>query len=169
MASRVEVKKLVVGAAELYGKTVSEFGLEMWINAIAGFEYALLAEAFQDYVTQGKFMPTPADIVARISPVITDEMKAVDAANRIIDAMAKFGHTNQDKAQEYMGTVAWEIVVREGGWLSLCARVTNDDLPILKAQWRELAKSVMTQARAGKLGEAPQLPDTVKKLLEVRK
>jgi hypothetical protein len=54
-----------------------------------------------------------------------------------------------------------------GGWDHLCQTVTNAQVPIYQAQWRELAKSLRRRAKQGLLDIAPTLLDPPKKSQEL--
>jgi hypothetical protein len=148
--------------AELCGKDLSMDTVALYDRLLfPAYQYDDLATALEKIIANRgdrDAFPSVKTISDQINPTVDDEALAAEAATRLVGSIARFGYVDPRGAREYMGEVAWAIVEREGGWTSLCERVTTNQLPSLKAQWRELAKALMTKARAGKLDQAPALP-----------
>lgn len=102
--------------------------------------------------------PSVKTIKEQLDPSVDDEALAAEAATRLAGSIGRYGYTNPAEARAYMGEVAWAIVEREGGWQGLCERTKENQIPTLKAQWRQLAVALMAKSRAGKLNDAPALP-----------
>lgn len=156
---RKMVQKILVTMADFYSRKISADAISLISDALSDLDGQQVITALKKYMTgaDSKFFPLPGQIRAMISPEASGDQLALEAANKIIEAMGKFGWTNPEKAREFMGPLAWEVVVRDGGWVSLCERTKNDDLPILRAQWRELAKVVSVrqkQAEQAALGDS---------------
>lgn len=152
-----EIKKLLVGLAEYYGITLTPTRLAMYAEDLEDLDISLIAGAIKNIRRNPnqKFFPLPAAIREEIQGNQRDE--AVEAANRIVQAMGKYGYTNPERARSFIGELGWRVVEREGGWQALCERTTNDDLPTLKAQWRELAAVTQRRIERGH-DQAPALP-----------
>lgn len=138
------IKSLIITTNLYYGKKLDDTVVLMQVQDLQDLPVDDIVEAFTKYRIDpaNRFAPLPANIRALIAPEVSDEQVGVEAASRIIEAMARVGWVDPQGARAFMGEIAWEVVVREGGWTALCERTKNDDLPILKAQWRELAKVV---------------------------
>ena len=154
----IELKKMLLGMAEVYGDVFSELRLETYCNMLRDIPIHRLSQAIQEILANPnqRRMPLPAEIRARASGEVSSDQEAVLASNRIVEAMHKFGYPNPTEARRFMGELAWSVVESEGGWESLCERTTADHLPALKAQWRELAKAI--QARGKSTGRPPEIP-----------
>lgn len=156
-----KLKAIILATNMYYGRELRDDVLLMQVSDLADLSFDAVAQAYVNYRRNPKNRqpPLPADILEAVNPgnVVSPEQDAVEASNRIIQAMTRYGWTNPDRAREFIGELGWMIVEREGGWRDLCERTTNDDLPILKAQWRELAKALRSRAEAGKLDKAPRL------------
>jgi hypothetical protein len=102
--------------------------------------------------------PSVADIRGKIIPAVNVDAEAIEAANRILEAIRIHGYNQPAKAQEFMGEIAWLIVERQGGWLTLCEDLQVDQVPTVRAQWRELAKSLILRRQSGADIAPPALP-----------
>jgi len=158
----IEIKKLLVGLAEYFGTTLSEPQKKMYSEDLEKYELKSLAEAIEKIRIDPKqeFFPRPAKIIEIMEGNRKDE--ALEAVGRIITAMGKFGSHNLEKSKAFIGELGWRVVDREGGWASLCQRTTDQDLPILKAQWRDMAVALQNRASAGRDNEAPKMLNTHK-------
>lgn len=141
---RKHVQKLMVVLAEVYNRQISQAAIGVMADALMDLDGAAVVTALKKYISDpnSKGFPMPGQIRSMVSPEMSSDQLAVEAASKIVEAMAKFGWTNADNARTFMGEIAWDVVTREGGWTALCERTNNDDLPFLKSQWRELAKVV---------------------------
>lgn len=169
MTTRAQLARQIVGMAEAFGKNVTETGLRFYLDSLADLPIEDVNRAIVELAKSCRMMPTIAEIRAKANPAeaVTDEHRAVETANRIVEAISEFGWVDPAGAQAFLGDLGWKVVERDGGWLSVCTRTTNDDLPIIKAQWRELAKALMAMSKAGILDQPIGLPGNDKqKLLE---
>lgn len=165
---RKHVQKMLLALADLYGRQLSAPAVGLMSDALMDLDGKSVIEALNKYMRDpaSRSFPMPGAIRAMIVPEVTGDQVALEAANRIVEAMGKYGWTNPEKAREFMGEIAWEVVKRDGGWAALCERTNNDDLPILKAQWRELAKVV--RIRQEQKPSVPFLEGSRQKQLEDR-
>lgn len=96
-----------------------------------------VAVAIRKIVTTNKFFPTVAEIieVARGTPLD----QATEACAEIIKSIHEFGFYRGKEAMIALGDL-WPVVEGVGGWNYICS-LSNNELGILRAQIRELAKS----------------------------
>lgn len=111
----------------------------------------------------GQKFPTPRQIIEKFKPVIDDESQAKEAASRIVESVSRFGWNNIDRARAWIGELGWAVVQRQGGWIEVCTTLSHNNIGILQAQWRELAKSMCVRARQGLLDIPPDIPKAEKK------
>jgi hypothetical protein len=158
-----QIKLLLNGLAEYYGVTLTPSRLAMYAEDLEDLPIDVLGMAIRTIRRNPahKFFPLPSAIREEILGSAKDE--ALEAANRLIEAMHKYGYTNPERAKAHMGDLAWHIVEREGGWTNLCQRVQSDDLPTLKAQFREFAAATLRRGASGLGGRAPMLARSDKK------
>lgn len=134
-----------------YDAELKTFGYDKVVQALDQF--------FDDIGTHGKF-PSINQIKAKLGAVtFSDEEVARDAISRIRYAIGRFGHNNWDLAKDHIGTLGEHIVQTMGGWETVCSFSSYDDLDFALVQAREYAKVAIKKGNAGKLDEAPALPD----------
>lgn len=101
-----------------------------------------------------------------------DRSKATELANRVWDAIERFGYAQPEDAEQYLGPIGWAFVNNSGRWVSICS--IEGERTTYIAQWRDSIMSLLVKSRAGvPLGTAPaldygkitQLPDVVQKAL----
>lgn len=167
-----ELKKAVIGLAEVFGLELSETRLALYAEALADLPEVEVRRAIVLMLRDPtlKRFPTPAEIRERITPTGNPDHDAIEAANRIVEALSKFGGCNADleapKARAFIGELGWKVVEREGGWSRLVEDVTTPQLPTIKAQWRELAKAIQGRARMGTLDTAPGIPGPAQEMVQ---
>lgn len=151
------------GLAKLVGFTLTPELVELYDRGMRRFGYDRALKAVEEHIItrrgQDRF-PSIGDLVRLIQPEENDDDAAVEVAGRIFDAIARFGYWNPKEAQDYVGEVGWLVVARNGGWAALCEGTLSRNVPALKAQFREMALSILRRARAGTLGQAPRLPSS---------
>lgn len=136
-----EIKKLLIGLAEYYDYDMSAQKLGMFAEDLEDIDPGILAEAIKAIRKDPtvRFFPRPAQIRERIFG--NPEDQAEEAAGKIHQAIVKFGWARPEEARGFMGEIAWHVVGRCGGWQKLCEATYDDQIPILKAQWRKAAAS----------------------------
>jgi hypothetical protein len=156
-----ELKAAIVGLAELFRESLSARQLALYAEALSEFSPEEVKRAIREIALEDPTVtryPLPSVIRARIRPPKNALAEANEAANRIVGAMEKFGWNNADAAREYIGELGWAVVERQGSWASLCENTKANDIPILKAQWREQAKAIYERARLGHHDTPPAIP-----------
>jgi len=156
----MSIKKLIIGMAEVYGTELSVPRLDLYVELLSDIPKSEVEIAIRDILRDPgqKFFPLPAVIRERAAPQMNPEHEAIEAASRITQAIAKFGWNNQELAEKFIGPLGWRIVERDGGWSHICESVMADEIPIRRAQWREIGKALQARARLGMSDTPPQLP-----------
>ncbi len=65
-----------------------------------------------------------------------------DIANKIGDAINRFGAYRPDDAKEWLGELGWETVKRHGSWWDLCNIETYAELEHRKRDMKKTAESI---------------------------
>jgi hypothetical protein len=168
--SQKGIKKVLIGLGEFYNEHLSDARLAMYAAILSDCDACGVEESAMTLMrdpTQTR-MPVAAVIRDRAMGFSNPDHEAIEAASRIPEAMKRFGYPDSTAAREFIGELGWRVVEREGGWEKLCHRVTTDQLPTLKAQWREMAKAVSGRSRNGS-EDAPRIPGVSDKSLRVLK
>lgn len=160
MSNEREIAKIVIGLAEYYDKVPTAAQIEMYVQDLSSLTPQELIEAVKRYRNDPKNdrFPLPAKLKAMVKPPELDEDLAKEAAARIVGAVAKIGPYETERAKAYIGELGWEVVVRQGGWESVCIALDYHNQGTLQAQWRELALSLIRRTRIGLVEKPPMLP-----------
>lgn len=161
MGDRREIGRIVAALAEYYDKVLSATQLAMYVEDLLDLDAEQLTRAVREYRQDPKNdrFPLPAKLKALIRPPETLDAEAREAAARVITAVSRCGPYQPALAREYVGSLGWEIVKQQGGWLAVCEMLSSYDvIPTLQAQWRDLAMALGRRARIGSLSNAPELP-----------
>lgn len=108
---------------------------------------------------KNEYFPRPiSKLMGYRRPTLSDDDMSVDIATRILGAVRKFGHTGYGEAKTYMGEVGQLAVERMGGWFHLCHSLNSENQNMMFAQFRTIAKSLLSQAHLGLIDTVPALP-----------
>jgi len=141
----INVKKSIVMLAEFFGTALSENQVNMYAAVLSKIDEDLLRETIGSIMENSKFtrFPLPAQILAEAGYSSRDQnSKAKELASKIIQAVSKFGWSNQAEAMAFIGPIGEDIVRRWGGWAYVCQNLgTTIDLTTFQAQIRDLAEA----------------------------
>lgn len=162
-SEKQQLKALVVATAMYYSQDIPDTVLEMFVEDLEDLPFIAVAQALKDVRRDPKTIrcPLPALIRNRIQPAETDENQALAAVSRVISAVSRFGWNNAGQAREYIGELGWSLVQLDGGWMTVCETLNQDNLGTMRAQWRQLAMSQIQRAKSGTINQAPALPVSV--------
>lgn len=140
--------RLVAALGEYYDKALTSTQIAAYTDDLMSLEPAELGNAILIYRNdpRNERFPLPVKLKAMIGQVINPDDEAVLIAGRILNAISRIGPYESARAKAAIGEVGWQVVECEGGWETLC-EIQTDDLPIRKAQWRNLAKSFLESPR----------------------
>lgn len=157
---RQSLKALLVTTAYYYAQQIRDEVLQMMVDDLNDLPFDLIVSAIKESRRDPKItrLPLPAQIRNRIQPVVSDEDEAREAAARIISAVSQCGHSGGSGARSYIGEVGWEVVRRQGGWVSICESMSHQNKTHMQAQFRDLALSIIHRSRSGTLELPPALP-----------
>lgn len=156
MTKLAEIMKLVAALGEYYSWPLTPGQVAMYAEDLMCLEPQQLAQAIISYRNDPRNdrFPLPVKLKAMVGAAVNPEDEAVQISGRILGAIASIGPYNTQRAREVIGEIGWQVVQMEGGWQTLC-EVQTDDIPIRKAQWRNLAKSLIEHPRRS---SSPALP-----------
>lgn len=157
-----EYAKLVAGLGEYYSKELTPSQIDMFSDDLMSLSPTELTQAIISYRRnpENKFFPLPGQLIGIIRPTITATDEANEVASAIINAVGKDGHTNPERAKQRIGELAWEVVVRFGGWKHICESLNPQNEGVFRAQIRGLAETVSKKALRGELDQKPALPQS---------
>jgi len=160
MLTTEQFTKICGGATALLPRYAPDFKnpaiVEFWYQEFGNDPN--FQKALHKAVTTLESFPTIAKIRELLGKgEVPNDKKAIDASDRIINAVEKYGSYRWSDAKQYMGELGWQIVQNNGGWENVC-EVTYKELPIVKAQYRESAKALLEKAKFGDINAPPKLP-----------
>jgi hypothetical protein len=124
--------ELVAGVAAFYNQSFSEFANNVWWNAMAPYDFAAVADAFNRHAVNpdaGKFMPKPADIVRMLQGSTQDSALAAWAkVDRAIRTVGTYRSVVFDDA------LVHRVLADMGGWVLLGTR-TEDEWPFQRNEF----------------------------------
>lgn len=161
---RTALGETIIFTAEYYGRPLTRPIVSMMIDDLSDLIFDEVIQAYKQYRRneKNKSFPLPAQIRAMVQEQENPEASAREAAARIIDAVGKYGWNNPTRAQNYIGSLGWEVVMRAGGWVNICQTLSFDNVATIQAQLRELGLVLYSKARFGN-DSAPALPTHSKK------
>ncbi len=133
---------------EYYDKRLTANQLGMYVEDLTDLSADELRAACKLYRQDAKNerFPLPAKLIALARPKDSPEDAGREIAAGIIDAVFKAGWNNPEKARAIMGEVGWAIISRMGGWQNFCQELTNENMPTMRAQIRDLAMTTVRRA-----------------------
>jgi len=140
-----EIAKLLTMTAALYDKELNEMLLELFYNALDGFELERIKAAFTQHVKRSRFFPKPADIIEIMRGTGDDlESRAIQQANLVWCSIASVGHG----ATVLFKDPVTNAVVEQcfGGWCQLAGESKEREL-----KWflKDFEKYFRVYAKAG--------------------
>ena len=141
-----------------YVESLRPFGLEKSRQALMRLARAAKV---------GRGLPSIDEILELVAPAEVAEIEGADdaavVAGLIEKALVSFGSSRVGgsftRQREMIGELGWAVVGER--WQHICDTTKNDDLPTLKAQWRNEVKGASARAKA-MLPAAPSLPGGVR-------
>lgn len=148
MTKQAEIMRLLAALGEYYDKPLTPTQLAAYSEDLMDMEPEQLAHAIKIYRNDPRHdrFPLPVKLKAMVGQTTNPEDEAVLIAGRILNAIARIGPYEPARAKMAIGPVGWQVVECEGGWETIC-EIQTDDIPIRKAQWRNLAKSFLESPR----------------------
>lgn len=111
--------EIMTATSEVYGKPISQIGIDMWFGDLRKYDIRQIYRAFQAHrqdPKNGKFMPKPSDIIRHIDG-LPDEL-AVNAWAKVIEAIRRVGSWG---SVEFDDMAIHQVVTQMGGWSKLCS------------------------------------------------
>lgn len=144
-AEKQKLKSLFVATSMYYSHEIPDPALQLYVDDLADLPFEIVAQALVTIRRDPKTTrcPLPAVIRSRITPAPDVDSQAIMLSGRIVEAISKIGPYRERQAREFIGEPGWRIVTMQGGWSSLC-QIESDELGVRTAQWRQLAKAVLT-------------------------
>ena len=156
-------KEILLKLAAVYdhGDKINDLMLTLQAEHLSQWPIEEVAAGATAYMADSKnsFFPRPVhSIMEYVHPTVDKRAIAVAISAKIWACIGKYGYPGADRAKADIGEAGWEVVKQRGGWVSVCEESNTASPGIFQAQLRDLAESVITRSRAGKLNDEIKLP-----------
>lgn len=124
----------LAGVHDFYGKDLSDFATQVWVEAVKGFELQQVTKALSAHLMdpeKGQFMPKPADLVRQLQGTQTD--RALVAWGKVAGAMSSVGAYSDVVFDD---PIIHLCVTDAGGWPKFC-RTTFEEQSYLQHRFCE--------------------------------
>ncbi len=141
--------EVLAGVHDFYGKDMSDFAAELWLEAMRTFDLHQVSKALSGHLMdpdRGQFMPKPADIVRQLQGTQTD--RALVAWGKVTAAIGQVGAYTDVVFDDPLIHLC---IVDAGGWPKVC-RTTYEEQSYLQHRFCEAYRAY---ARRGDPGEYP--------------
>ena len=147
--------EILEGLAIYYRAQITPTQFAMYAEDLAHLTPEQLIHACREYRKNPahKFFPLPAELMAIVKPIETELDLGQEVASKVIGAVSKFGSYRGEEARTWIGEIGWECAKRMGGWVTICAELTEENKGTFFAQIRGLAQTLNRQAKAGTLDQ----------------
>lgn len=122
----------ISGVMGFYGKGVSTFALDVWWNALKGYDLAAVVDAFNRHLANpdaGQYAPKPADIIRMLQGSTQDS--ALRAWAKVDQAVRRVG-TYADVV--FDDPLIHRVIQDMGGWIGLGSK-TEDEWPFVAKEF----------------------------------
>ena len=122
----------ISGVMSFYGKGVSTFQLDVWWNALKGYELDAVSDAFNRHLANpdvGQFAPKPADIIRMLQGSTQDS--ALRAWAKVDKAVRQVG-TYEDVV--FDDAIIHRVITDMGGWIGFGSK-GDDEWPFVAKEF----------------------------------
>jgi hypothetical protein len=152
--------KLVIAETFFYysQRPIEEVGLKVYTKDLLDLDADKVVQAFEDWRRNpgNRRFPLPADIRGILSPTVSVEGQAREAAAKVVGGPARFGSYRHEDARAWIGELGWEAMSSMyGGWANFCGELQTRQIPQVQAQIRDLCMAILE--RQSKRPSAPAI------------
>jgi len=126
--------KLLTAVCALHERSLHEYVIEIYWQALVGFEFRAVKQAFEAHIKHphtGQFMPKPADILRYLQG--DHEVQALQAWSRLQQALREIGG---NQTVVFDDPLLHQVVEEMGGWISFAER-TQQSMDFLVHEFKK--------------------------------
>jgi hypothetical protein len=149
---RIMVGEKWLAVAQMFSRELNQVALKMLLDSVSDLDCNKVCESLDKWVRTSKLgrHPYPAEIREMVNPTLDSDSKGKLAASRVVEAVSRFGYSNQDDARKFIGELGWDAVRRFGGWQYVCENLgATIQLSTFQAQVRDICTSTDKAALIG--------------------
>lgn len=136
------LKEALVITADICGRQLSDAAIRAYAEDLACHDYPKVIGALKILRKKGRF-PSIGEVENIISPELSQKDEALEISGNIVKAMSKFGWSNPQEAEAFIGELGWETVKRFGGWRHLCGTINSENQSYLVNQLNQILESMI--------------------------
>lgn len=161
-----EFRNAIMGLAKAIPKFAQNFGDPAFLHIWYGSFQEFTLEEFQigcrlAINTQDEF-PSIKTLKGLCRGNIQDPQEIGQSiAQKIGEAIVKFGGYSGARAEEWLGELAWKVVIRHGGWWDICNIESYQAMEFLKREMAKTATSIYLQYEAHGEEKKLALPEKI--------
>jgi hypothetical protein len=151
------IKLELIKLAMVTNHELTELAANVYVENLSDLPQDQVIQAIRGWVKKERFFPAISDLRKNLcADSQTPREKADVVANRIWDAIARFGWNNPEKAKAYIGELGWKTVEMAGGWVGMCETSDMENKNIIIAQTRDLAMAAQSSYNVDRNKELPE-------------
>jgi hypothetical protein len=148
----------VIAAAYPNMKEITEIQINVWHESLKDLEAKPVQIAVQQYILEGTFPPSVAEIRKRAIAITKPELPdATTAYGEVQQAIKKFGYYRESEAMETLSPAA-RRTAKAMGWREMCHSEKPD---VTRGQFLKMYETVLKREQTAAL-----LPEGMKKEIE---
>lgn len=138
MLDRKKFSEIMAGLAEMYGKDISEFMLEVYYKSLQDYTFEQVNDAVFKCIKTHKYntIPQPAEILEYLEGTPHD--KSMTAWMQVKEAIKKGGYY---ASVVFKDPIIAHAVNELGGWMWLCS-TDESELPFIEKRFMEYYKTL---------------------------
>lgn len=133
------------------GCTLNEGAIMLYREAAAKIGFRKCSIAMKQLMAERRSRDPFPSIAEMLDRTEENAQDPEEISQRIAGAVSRIGPYRPFEAKMRLGPIAWDIVVMEGGWESICQMLTYENAGVLQAQWRNLARVLVQRKRTEKM------------------
>lgn len=120
----------------IYSREVSVQASILFAEILKEYNYQEVERIMRKWLVSEKSIPTPAQVINKITNEITEEESCELIAQAICACISTCGYTNPDRAKIEIGELGFSFIVDSyGSWEAFCRNIdTNESLNIIRSQ-----------------------------------
>lgn len=151
---RKKFQELLKALAIITNKDITRTIYEVYWAGLKDLSIEQVEQAVFNYLSGVQpFFPTIGQLRQQLQVSEESEVRIVEA--KIREGICRIGYyDHQNKAKEFIGDLAWQVVQLCGGWQEVCK---TENIEMASPKWREIARSLIERNRLGIENQLPRL------------
>lgn len=138
----------VIAAAYPNMKEITEVQIDVWYHSLKDMEAKAVQIAVQQYILEGTFPPSVAEIRQRAINITQPELpEKTEAWNEVQEAIKRYGYAREKEAMESMSEVTRKTA-KSMGWREICHSQKPD---VVRGQFLRMYDSMAEREKTDRI------------------